>query len=144
MQVEIMLQEGASEPKRATKGSAARDVHAFLPEQPLLLYPGRTERVPTGLHYRIPLGTGLFILPRSGLASKGIVVANAPGLLDSDYRDELGILLRNTTNDVFTIPHGMRVAQILILEVPDYDTVVVSQFGEEDLERKGGFGSTGH
>lgn len=99
--------------------------------------------VPTGLAVAIPEGHGGFVLPRSGLAAKhGISLVNAPGLIDSGYRDEVCVLLLNTDpTTAYTVRRGDRVAQLVVLPVPRIEWQVVDTFDGE--HRGGGFGHTG-
>jgi dUTP pyrophosphatase len=106
---------------------------------------GETKAIHTGLVLAIPQGYGGFILPRSGLAiNYGIDVANSPGLIDSGYRGEVLVGLRNNGHTSFKINKGDRIAQIVFLETGqfyfDYDTTI----DENETNRKdGGLGSTG-
>jgi dUTP pyrophosphatase len=110
-------------------------VHCLIP-------PRKTIRVPTNLmntHDITPEGTAGLIFSRSGMAFKGIVVANGVGLIDSDYRGEIGVLLRNENEETFEIATGDRVAQLVIAPVihnPFFRT-------EKSVRGAGGFGSTG-
>lgn len=113
----------------------------------LKLKPGETSLISTGLKFNIPPGYELQIRSRSGLALKhGIVVLNAPGTIDADYRGEVKVILKNThPTDVFEITTGMKIAQAVLCPVVQAIFSVVRD--EEDLgvtERgEGGFGSTG-
>lgn len=133
--------ETAQVPTYATPGSAGADVRAFCPGVRIVVKPDQVAMVPTGLKLGIPEFTGLYILPRSGMGKKKFTIPNAPGLLDSDYTDELMVLIHNETNEDLVINNGDRIAQIVLI-----DTYQM-QFEEVDAlaktERKGGFGSTG-
>jgi len=99
--------------------------------------------VPTGLAVAIPEGYAGFVQPRSGLAVKhGISIVNTPGLVDSGYRGELKIALLNTDpREVFVVLPGMRIAQLVVVPVPEVDLVEVEELpGSERGVR--GFGST--
>lgn len=85
---------------------------------------------------------GMFILPRSGLASKGIVVANSPGLVDADYRGEIKVALRNTTDRQWVVAQGDRVAQCVFLDTLIPNVEYVSEL-PPSTRGVGGFGSTG-
>lgn len=98
--------------------------------------------IPTGLAFEIPWGYGLDIRPRSGLASSGLIIPNAPGTLDSDYRGELMILCRNLLASPFLIPKGDRVAQIRLFRTTELDFEEVEELSETE-RGTGGFGSTG-
>jgi dUTP pyrophosphatase len=113
--------EGMPLPDRATPNSAGMDLRAALPEGELVvLLPGDRFLVPTGLIMAIPEGYEGQVRPRSGLALKhGVTVLNSPGTIDSDYRNEVGVLLINHGQAPFEIKRGDRVAQLLISPVPE-------------------------
>jgi dUTP diphosphatase len=99
--------------------------------------------VPTGLAVAIPPGYAGYVQPRSGLATKhGISIVNTPGLVDSGYRGELLVNLLNTDpRESFVVEPGMRIAQLVVLQVPDVAPVEVDELpGSERGER--GFGSS--
>lgn len=131
-------------PKKATKGSAGFDLE-FLPidNKPVVLMPGCAELLPTGCSVEIEEGHAMLILPRSGLAFKnGVTVLNAPGLIDSDYRGELKVLLVNHSKEPFKIEVGMRIAQFVITALPEVECIVGTE--KSTTERgEGGFGSSG-
>ncbi|PIE45340.1 MAG: dUTP diphosphatase [Gammaproteobacteria bacterium] len=130
-------------PAYATDGSAGLDLRALLDET-LVLRPGETELIPTGMaiHIADP-GYAAMILPRSGLGHKhGIVLGNLVGLIDSDYQGQLFVSCWNRGNKAFSIEVGDRIAQLVIVPVTQVDFAIVNDF--EDSERgAGGFGSTG-
>lgn len=137
-------------PERATTEAAAFDVEAFLPDGPVLLHPLKVVKVRTGLHVALPAHSALLVCSRSGLAAKGIQVINAPGIVDSDYRDEISVLLSyiNTPDaPPIEITHGMRIAQFLYVPPGAYPSFhrVNSQneLTKRESNRRGGFGSTG-
>ena len=145
MTVEVFfkkLDPKATEPKRATEGSAGFDLHACIAE-PVVLEPGSIQLLATGLALEIPPGYEGQVRARSGLALKhGIAVLNGPGTIDSDYRGPLGVILGNLSQRPFTVRHGDRVAQIVFAAVPH--TVMVEQVELENSTRgEGGFGHTG-
>jgi dUTP pyrophosphatase len=101
--------------------------------------------VPTGLAVAIPEGYAGYVQPRSGLAAKhGISMVNTPGLIDSGYRGELLVsLINHDLAETFVVEPGMRIAQLVILEVPPVELVEVDELpGSERAER--GFGSSRH
>ena len=134
-------------PVYKTKDSAGAQLRAFLPEEKVIyLQPGERRLIPTGLHMAIPEGMVGFICPRSGLALKqGVTVINAPGVIDADYRGDVGVPLINLGQDVEKIEDGDRVAQIVFVPFVQANFQVVET--EADLgetERgQGGFGHTG-
>jgi dUTP pyrophosphatase len=101
--------------------------------------------VPTGLAVAIPEGYAGFVQPRSGLAVKhGISIVNTPGLIDSGYRGELQVALLNTdASQPFVVEPGMRIAQLVILPVPDVELVEVDELPSTERGVRG-FGSTHH
>lgn len=137
------LRENAILPQRATPYSAGVDLCACL-ETPLVIAPHATMLVPTGLAVQpSEMETALLIYPRSGLASKhGITLANAVGVVDSDYRGEIRIAVHNLGTEAFTIEHGMRIAQLVVTPVLFPDIQQREQL-EETLRGSGGFGSSG-
>ena len=122
--------------------SAGMDVRAEL-EKPIVLNPGSSNLIPTGLYVEIPPGYEIQVRPRSGLAFKrGITVLNAPGTIDADYRGELGVILINTSSESQKIEPGERIAQLVISPVYQIEWVEVDELGETE-RGSGGFGSTG-
>lgn len=103
---------------------------------------GETEIVNTGIRLEMPDGMAALVVPRSGLAAKhGITVLNAPGLIDPDYRGEIGVILHNTTDNIFEIVKGDRIAQLLF--VPFIRPEFVTEELSETERGSGGFGSSG-
>lgn len=125
----------------ATAGAAAVDLRlaecARVPR-------GQIVQARTGLRVEIPKGMAGLILPRSGLGTKGLVLANTVGLIDSDYRGEiyLALLNRNTGGPPIHIEEGARAAQMLFIVVPEVNLVRVNHLSET-ARGSGGFGSTG-
>ena len=129
-------------PARATPGSAGFDLHAAVEEE-LSLAPGERALVPTGLAIALPAGYEAQVRPRSGLALRhGIVLPNAPGTIDSDYRGELRVILMNAGDEAFTIKRGDRIAQIVVAPVVVAEFAEVSELPESE-RGSGGFGHTG-
>ena len=127
-------------PSRAYAGDAGLDLAAI---ERIELGPGERAVVPTGLAVAIPDGYAGFVQPRSGLASRhGITIVNAPGLVDSGYRGELMVVLHNTDRDEpFVVEAGMRIAQLVVLPIPEIELVEVEELPA--TERGGrGFGSS--
>jgi dUTP pyrophosphatase len=127
-------------PRRAYAGDAGLDLSSC---ERVELAPGGRATVGTGLAVAIPDGYAGFIQPRSGLAAKsGITIVNAPGLVDSGYRGELKVILLNTDDrKTFVVEPGMRIAQLVVLEVPDVDPVEVAELPESERGVRG-FGSS--
>jgi dUTP pyrophosphatase len=109
----------------------------------LTLAPGERRTVGTGLAVAIPPGYAGFVQPRSGLAAKrGITVVNSPGLIDSGYRGELRVVLLNTDPDEeFSVEVGDRIAQLVILAVPQVRLVEVDELPDSERSASG-FGSS--
>lgn len=146
MQIDVrILDERMRErmPAYATEGSAGLDLRALL-DEPLVIAPGETKLVRTGLaiHIGHP-GYAAMILPRSGLGhKKGIVLGNLVGLIDSDYQGELMISTWNRGTETFTLEPFERLAQLVVVPVVQPTLRIVDQF-EESARGTGGFGSTG-
>lgn len=130
-------------PDYATAHSAGMDLRAAV-EAPLLLAPGDTALVPSGLaiHIGDPALCAV-ILPRSGLGHKhGIVLGNGTGLIDADYQGPLMISIWNRGAAAYEIAPGDRIAQLVLLPVVRAELQVVDSF-EESARGQGGFGHTG-
>jgi len=130
-------------PGRATPGSAGLDLRACL-DGPMVLEPGQTHLVPTGIaiHLDDP-GLAAVLLPRSGLGHRhGIVLGNLVGLIDSDYQGQVMVSVWNRGSHPFTITPGERIAQMIVVPVVQVELEVVAQF-EDSARGSGGFGSTG-
>jgi dUTP pyrophosphatase len=130
-------------PSYATPGSAGLDLRACL-ERPLVLEPGQSALVPTGLAMHIgDPGLAAMILPRSGLGHKhGIVLGNLVGLIDSDYQGPLMVSVWNRGPQAFTVQPMDRIAQMVIVPVVQAAFRQVTDF-EASARGEGGFGSTG-
>lgn len=136
-----LVREASAIPQYATHGSAACDLQAVI-NQPLTLLPGEIKAIETGIALEIPHGQAGLILPRSGQAKRGLSVANAPGLIDPDYRGEIKVLAHNISNDPITIHPGDRIAQLMF--APHYKAHFQPIDALNATERgDGGFGSTG-
>ncbi len=130
-------------PSYATPGSAGLDLRACI-EAPLIIAPGETVLVPTGMaiHIADP-GLAAIILPRSGLGHKhGIVLGNLVGLIDSDYQGQLFVSTWNRGQTDFTLNPMERLAQLVVVPVVQVAFNLVDEFGASD-RGTGGFGSTG-
>jgi dUTP pyrophosphatase len=134
------LRDDAVVPARAYAGDAGLDLAAC---ERVELPPGERALVGTGLAIAIPDGYAGFVQPRSGLAAKnGITVVNSPGLVDSGYRGELKVVLLNTdARETFVVEPGMRIAQLVVLRVPEVDPIEVDELPESERGVRG-FGST--
>ena len=130
-------------PAYATPGSAGLDLRACI-DAPLVLEPGSTNLIPTGLSIHIAdPGLAAMILPRSGLGHKhGIVLGNLVGLIDSDYQGPLMVSCWNRGTVAFAVQPMERIAQLVIVPVVQAAFRVVTEFGASQ-RGEGGFGSTG-
>lgn len=126
----------------ATEGSAGTDLRACVNCE-VILNPGETKIIPTGLAFEIPDGCFGMVCPRSGLAAKyGISILNSPGIIDSDYRGEVKVVLVNHSKTDFVVENGMRIAQLIIVPFQKAEWGEVAELS--DTKRAdGGFGSTG-
>ncbi len=127
-------------PERAYAGDAGLDLAAL---ERAVLAPGNRVTVRTGFAVAIPEGYAGFVQPRSGLAARhGITVLNSPGLIDSGYRGELRVVLLNTDpNESFTVEAGMRIAQLVLLRVPEVELLEVDELPASERGARG-FGSS--
>ena len=130
-------------PSYATPGSAGLDLRAAI-DGPLVLEPGQTVLIPTGLSIHIgDPGLAALILPRSGLGHKhGIVLGNLVGLIDSDYQGPLMVSAWNRGSQAYSVQVLERIAQLLIVPVVQASFRRVDSFSASD-RGTGGFGSTG-
>ena len=136
------LHENAILPTYGSVEAAGADLYACL-EQAVTVAPGETVWIPTGLAMEIPKGCAGLVYARSGLAcKKGLAPANKVGVIDSDYRGPVTVVLHNHGNQPQTIAHGERIAQMVITPVltPSYE---LSDDLTDTGRGQGGFGSTG-
>jgi len=130
-------------PQYATAGSAGLDLRAAI-ENDILIAPGETHLVPTGMaiHIADP-GMAAMVLPRSGLGHKhGIVLGNLVGLIDSDYQGQLFVSVWNRGHQAFRLAPLERIAQMIIVPVLQVGFNIVDDFASSE-RGDGGFGSTG-
>jgi dUTP pyrophosphatase len=134
------LHERAVVPERAYTGDAGLDLAA---SERVELAPGERALVGTGLAVAIPEGYAGFVQPRSGLAARhGLTVVNSPGLVDSGYRGELRVVLLNTDpREPFVVEPGMRIAQLVVLPIPELELVEVDELPASERGVRG-FGSS--
>lgn len=128
----------ATLPSKSTKGAACYD--AYLPENCGLM-PGEIKIIPLGFSVEVPVDYELQVRARSGLASKGILVANGVGCVDSDYRGEVGVILFNCSGMPVVFNTGDRICQLKLSYAPEVRWNIVDEI--EETDRTGGFGSTG-
>ena len=136
------LRDDAVVPERAYGGDAGLDLAACERTE---VPPGERVTVGTGLAIAIPEGYAGYVQPRSGLAARhGITIVNTPGLVDSGYRGELRVILLNTDrSEAFVVEPGMRIAQLVILAIPEVEPVVVDELPASERGVRG-FGSSRH
>jgi dUTP pyrophosphatase len=128
-------------PEYAHSNDACADVFAYLAE-PVAIDSGTTVMIPTGLAINPSEDFEVQVRSRSGLATKGIVVANSPGTIDPGYRGEVKVLLRNNSGTTFVVQPGMKIAQLALNKIWFARFQEVTEL--ETTERGvGGFGSTG-
>ena len=140
--VRYRVEDGVLAPSYQSSGSSGMDVRAHLSES-LVIKPGRSALVPTGLYLEIPSGYEVQVRSRSGLALKnGIMVLNSPGTIDSDYRGEIKVILMNLSSEDFVINNNDRIAQLVLSRYEKAELVLSDQL-EETEWGSGGFGSTG-
>lgn len=129
-------------PRYMTDHSAGLDLHAAN-DEPITIEPGQVRLVPTGLFVEIPPGYEGQVRMRSGLALKhGLMLPNAPGTIDADYRGELQVIVANCAREPFTITRGTRFAQLIIAKVEHVQVVEVQELSAS-ARGEGGFGHTG-
>jgi dUTP pyrophosphatase len=129
-------------PERATSGSSGFDLQAAI-EGDLVIEAGERTLVPTGLAIAVPLGFEAQVRPRSGLALRhGIVLPNAPGTIDADYRGEIQVIVMNAGREPFTVRRGDRIAQLVVAPVVHAEWEEVETL-DETARGAGGFGHTG-
>lgn len=140
------LDPAATLPVYASEGAMCFDLHACLTDVgvgALIINPGESAIVPTGLAFELPAGWGLDVFARSGLARDGLSLGNGVGKIDPDYRGELGILLHNRRLETpFVIRHGDRIAQAAPVQIVRTTFEEFSQLSNTE-RGAGGFGSTG-
>jgi dUTP pyrophosphatase len=136
------LDSAAVVPTRAYAGDAGLDLASA---EHVVLEPGERAVVSTGLAVAIPEGHAGLVVPRSGLAARhGITIVNAPGLVDSGYRGDVKVVLLNTDKrEPFVVEPGMRIAQLVVIAVPELDPVEEDALAETERGARG-HGSSGH
>jgi dUTP pyrophosphatase len=134
------LRDDATLPAQAYAGDAGLDLAACDRHE---VGPGQRAVIPTGLAVEIPEGYGGFVLPRSGLAARnGITLLNAPGLIDAGYRGEVQVVFHNTDpEETFIVEPGMRVAQLVVMPVPEVTPVEQEELARSERGERG-FGSS--
>ena len=136
------LKPNAALPTYGTAEAAGADLYACL-DAPVTIGAGESAFIPTGIALEVPKGCAGLIYARSGLACKrGLAPANKVGVVDSDYRGEITVVLYNHGSQPQTVAHGERIAQFIITPVLTPQYILAEEL--TDTERaSGGFGSTG-
>lgn len=129
-------------PEQAHEHDAGVDLR-YSGKNPIVLNPGETKLIPTGLKIQLPIGTEGQIRPRSGLSLKtGLRIPNSPGTIDSGYTDEVKIMVENTGESMFVINNGDRIAQLVVTDVYKPIFIEVEELSDSERGEKG-FGSSG-
>lgn len=143
IKVKIVNKSNNELPTYATEYSAGMDLRANLNEDLVLIKPLGRAIIPTGIFIELPIGYEAQIRPRSGLAAKnGITVLNTPGTIDADYRGEIKVILVNLSNEIFTVKHGERIAQMIIAKHETAELEIVDELSDS-VRGVNGFGHTG-
>ena len=136
-----ILEQMAVVPSKATQGAAGYDLSCL---ENVTLMPYETRKVRTGIAINIQdVAVAALILPRSGLGSKGIILANSVGLIDSDYQGELIVNLWNRKNKEYKFISGERIAQLIFVPIIATNLTFVEEFSTVTERGTNGFGSTG-
>ena len=142
MKVLVKPSEGALVPKYQTPGSSGADITAYI-QEPVIIAPGDSALIPSGLRTALPDGYEFQLRPRSGLALKHqISLTNSPGTVDSDYRNDIGVILINHGKTPFTVEPGMRIAQMVLVKIEKIDWIITDEL-PDSVRGEGGFGHTG-
>lgn len=137
-----LLREGAKLPTYGSAEAAGADLYACV-EGSITVAPGETVFIPTGIALEVPKGCAGLVYARSGLACKrGLAPANKVGVIDSDYRGEITVVLHNHGNTAQTVENGERIAQLLITPVLQ-SAYEETENLSDTVRNLGGFGSTG-
>ncbi len=140
--ISITLEEGAELPSYASALAAGADVRACIKEEVIIL-PGESALISTGVKAALPEGYEIQVRPRSGLALKNkITVLNTPGTIDADYRGVIGVILINHSREPFHVAPGMRIAQLVVAPVVQAHFIQEASLASTS-RGEGGFGHTG-
>ncbi|KKL73067.1 hypothetical protein LCGC14_2078620 [marine sediment metagenome] len=137
--IRIRTDEGVNVPAYATDGSSGVDIEAG---ESVRIFSETWQKVRTGLYFEIPEGFEMQVRSRSGLASRGIIIMNQPGTLDSDYRGELILIVHNLQKESYKIDKGDRIAQGVFVAVERAQFTLVDALNDTS-RGEGGLGSTG-
>lgn len=139
--LKVLVLPGGKAPEKSTADAVGLDVFA---REDVFIADKAAAVVPLGFKVEVPVGYGLFLLPRSGLSLNlpYLRIANSPGLIDPDYRGEVGCIIHNTTTSSAKINKGTKICQLVLLPTPSVNIVATEELSET-VRGEGGFGSTG-
>jgi dUTP pyrophosphatase len=141
IKIDCLLEPGAQLPKRAHPTDAGADLCAWMPAgENIQIYPNEQKLVDTGVAVKIPRGFAGFVYNRSSQGKKGISIPHSVGIIDSDYRGTIKVLLKNNSDDPYRIQPGDRIAQLVVQQV---ELAVFRDVWNDTQRGTGGFGSTG-
>lgn len=142
LQVQCLVNPGAQLPKRAHYSDAGADLFAWFEDdtQEIEIRPMEQKLVDTGIAVKIPIGFAGFVYNRSSQGKKGIQIPHSVGIIDSDYRGTIKVILKNLGSDPYKIARGDRIAQLVIQKI---ELVTFSDIWNDTQRGTGGFGSTG-
>ena len=140
----VKVREGAKVPERGSKFAAGYDLSACIPDmERVIIHPGETVKIPSGLAVKIPDGYFGGVFARSGLSTKqGLRPATAVSVIDSDYVGEIFIPIHNDSNEIRVIEHGQRICQLVILPYLNAEFEETDKLDETE-RGDNGFGSSG-
>lgn len=142
IEIPTLAAENAELPTYGSEHAAGADVRAYIKED-VIIMPGDSALIPTGIRVAIPEGYEIQVRPRSGLALKNqITVLNTPGTIDADYRGEISVILINHGKHPFKVEPGMRIAQIIVASYVKGHFIVTEELSNT-TRGNGGFGHTG-
>lgn len=141
-QIQCMVSPGAQLPKRAHPSDAGADLFAWWEgdTEEIEIYPGEQKLVDTGVAVKIPRGFAGFVYNRSSQGKKGITIPHSVGVIDSDYRGNIKVILKNISEDPYKIGRGDRIAQLIVQKI---ELVSFTDIWNDTARGSGGFGSTG-
>ena len=143
LQIQILCDDAEFLPKKSSAGALGLDLKANLGVDEIVLNPLETVMIKAGFSIAIPDGYHAKIVSRSGMSSKGIIVTNAPGIIDSDYRGDICVLLTNIGKHPYKLENKTRIAQMFFEKNIESEFVFVKELSKTE-RGSGGFGSTGN
>lgn len=142
LQVECLVKPGAKLPQRAHRTDAGADLCAWFEQEPwqIEILPNEQKLIDTGIAVKIPQGFAGFVYNRSSQGKKGIQIPHSVGIIDSDYRGTIKVILKNLSNETYKISQGDRIAQLVIQKI---ELATFHDIWNDTQRGTGGFGSTG-